>query len=66
MVWHLKIPDSKLRFLRRSSGGFAAVEKTLQRVAESTSAEKQEKADLKVRVVDERQTIAHSYIPDNL
>ena len=53
--------EQKLRFLRRSSGGFAVVERTLQRVAESTSTEKQEKADLKVRIVDERQTIAQRY-----
>jgi predicted PurR-regulated permease PerM len=53
--------EQKLGFLRRSSGGFAVVERTLQRVAESTSAEKQEKADLKVHVVNDRQTIAQRY-----
>jgi predicted PurR-regulated permease PerM len=53
--------EEKLRFLRRSSGGFAAVEKTLQRVAESTSSETREKADLKVRVVNNDQTIAQRY-----
>lgn len=53
--------EQKLRFLRRSSGGFAVVERTLQRVAESTSSEKQEKADLRVKVIDDRQTIAQRY-----
>ncbi len=53
--------EQKLTFLRRSSGGFAVVERTLQRVAESASSEKQEKADLKVRVVNDSQTIGQRY-----
>lgn len=53
--------EQKLTFLRRSSGGFAVVERTLQRVAESASSEKTEKADLKVRVVSDSQTIAQRY-----
>ena len=53
--------EQKLRFLRRSSGGFAVVERTLQRVAESTSSEKQEKPDLKVRVVNDRNSIGDRY-----
>src|SRR5439155_6304941 len=45
--------EEKLRFLRRHSGGtLAAVERTLQRVADSTG--KQEKADLNVRVIPDR------------
>lgn len=52
--------EEKLRFLRRSTGApLAMFERTLQRVAEST--EQPEKADLKVRVVGERQTIAEQY-----
>ncbi len=53
--------EQKLRFLRRSGGGFGIFERTLQRVAESTSSEKQEKADLKVKVVDDRQTMGQRY-----
>ena len=53
--------EQKLRFLRRSQGGFAVVERTLQRVAESTSTEKQEKPDLKVRVINDRNSIGDRY-----
>jgi predicted PurR-regulated permease PerM len=53
--------EQKIRFLRRSSGSLAVVERTLQRVAESTSNEKQESADLKVRVINDRSTIANRY-----
>jgi predicted PurR-regulated permease PerM/methanogenic corrinoid protein MtbC1 len=47
--------EQKLRFLRRSStsGTLAVVEKTLQRVTEST-ADRSERPDLKVRVVDNK------------
>jgi len=53
--------EEKLSFLRHNSGGtLAVVEKTLQRVADST--EKPEKADLKVQVVgDRRAAMADQY-----
>jgi predicted PurR-regulated permease PerM len=52
--------EEKLKFLRRSSGGtLAVVERTLQRVADST--EKQERPDLKVRVIPERRNVADRY-----
>ena len=52
--------EEKLRFLRRHSGGtLAAVERTLQRVADSTG--KQEKADLNVRVIPDRRNIGDRY-----
>lgn len=53
--------EQKLRFLRRTPGGtFAVVERTLQRVTEAT-ADKQEKADLKVRVIPDRKNVADRY-----
>ncbi|MCU1350224.1 MAG: hypothetical protein JWO56_3254 [Acidobacteria bacterium] len=52
--------EEKLRFLRRSGGGgFAVVERTLQRVADST--EKIEKPDLKVRVIPEKRNLGDRY-----
>jgi predicted PurR-regulated permease PerM len=52
--------EEKLKFLRRNSGGtLAVVERTLQRVADST--EKVEQADLKVRVIPEKRNIADRY-----
>ncbi len=52
--------EEKLKFLRRSSGGTLAVfERTLQRVAEAQ--ERPERADLKVRVIPERKTVAERY-----
>lgn len=52
--------ERKLSFLRRHTGGtLAVVERTLQRVADS--AERPERADLKVRIVPERRTIADQY-----
>jgi predicted PurR-regulated permease PerM len=52
--------EEKLRFLRRPGGStLAAVERTLQRVADAT--EKQESADLRVRVIPEKRTIADQY-----
>jgi predicted PurR-regulated permease PerM len=52
--------EEKLRFLRRSGGGtLAAVERTLQRVADS--AEKPERADLKVRVIPEKRALGDQY-----
>ena len=52
--------EEKLRFLRRHSGGtLAAVERTLQRVADSAG--KQEKADLNVRVIPDRRNIGDRY-----
>jgi predicted PurR-regulated permease PerM/CheY-like chemotaxis protein len=52
--------EEKLKFLRRSSGGtLAVVERTLQRVADST--EKQERPDLKVRVIPDRRNVAARY-----
>jgi len=53
--------EQKLRFLKRSPGGtIDRLEKTLQRVTEAT-ADKQEKADLKVRVIPDRQNVAGRY-----
>ena len=54
--------EQKLRFLRRTStsGTLAVVEKTLQRVTEST-ADRSERPDLKVRVVDNKGNIAQQY-----
>jgi predicted PurR-regulated permease PerM len=53
--------EQKLRFLRRSTGGtLAVVERTLQRVTEST-ADRADRPDLKVRVVDNRNNIAQQY-----
>ena len=53
--------EKKLRFLRTSSGGtLAVVERTLQRVADSAS-ERPERADMKVRVIPEKRTIADQY-----
>jgi predicted PurR-regulated permease PerM/methylmalonyl-CoA mutase cobalamin-binding subunit len=52
--------EEKLKFLRRHGGGtLAVVERTLQRVTDS--ADRPEKADLKVRVIPERRTIAAQY-----
>ena len=52
--------EQKLKFLRRSTGGtLSAVERALQRVADST-ADSTERADLKVRVI-ERRTIRDQY-----
>lgn len=52
--------ESKLRFLRKTSGGtFDVFEKTLQRMAEAREAP--ESADLKVRVIPERKRIAQQY-----
>ena len=54
--------EQKLRFLRRTSatGTLAVVEKTLQRVTEST-ADRSERPDLKVRVVDNKGNVAQQY-----
>jgi predicted PurR-regulated permease PerM/methanogenic corrinoid protein MtbC1 len=53
--------EQKLRFLKRTSGGtLAAVERTLQRVTEAT-AERAERADLKVRVVNDQRTFQQRY-----
>ncbi|HEX3071823.1 MAG TPA: AI-2E family transporter, partial [Thermoanaerobaculia bacterium] len=53
--------EQKLRFLKRSPGGtIDRLEKTLARVTEAT-ADKQEKADLKVRVIPDRQNVAGRY-----
>ena len=50
----------KLRFLQRTGRGtIEAVERTLQAVAEVS--ERQERADLKVRVIPERKTIGERY-----
>jgi predicted PurR-regulated permease PerM len=52
--------EKKLRFLRHSPGGtLAVVERTLQKVTEST--EKVERPDLKVRVVPDKKSIAERY-----
>jgi predicted PurR-regulated permease PerM len=52
--------EEKLRFLRRTGGGtLEVVERTLQRVAEAR--ERPERADLKVRVIPERKTLAERY-----
>ena len=54
--------EQKLRFLRRTSatGTLAVVERTLQRVTEST-ADRSERPDLKVRVVEDQRNIAQRY-----
>jgi len=53
--------EKQLSFLKRTKGGtFALVERTLQRVTEAT-ADKQEKADLKVRVIPDRKNFADRY-----
>jgi len=53
--------EKQLSFLKRTKGGtFALVERTLQRVTEAT-ADKQEKADLKVRVIPDRKGFADRY-----
>lgn len=53
--------EDKLRFLRNQGGGtLEKLEKTLQRVAEARD-ERAELADLKVRVIPERKTIADRY-----
>jgi predicted PurR-regulated permease PerM/CheY-like chemotaxis protein len=53
--------EEKLKFLRRSTGGtLAVVERTLQRVAESTN-DRPERADLKVKVIPDRLTIDQQY-----
>jgi predicted PurR-regulated permease PerM/methanogenic corrinoid protein MtbC1 len=52
--------EEKLKFLRSRSGGALAIfERTVQRVAEAR--ERPEKADLKVRVVEDRKSIAQRY-----
>lgn len=52
--------EEKLKFLRRTSGGtIEVVERTLQRVAEVR--DRPERADLKVRVIPERKTLADRY-----
>lgn len=52
--------EEKLKFLRRNTGGTVElVEKTLQRVAEAR--DRPEKADIKVRVIPDRKTIAERY-----
>lgn len=53
--------EQQLGFLKKTKGGtFALVEKTLQRVTEAT-ADKQERADLKVRVIPDRQNFTDRY-----
>ena len=53
--------EQKLKFLRRNTGGtLGAVERALQRVADSTSAESNQRADLKVQVI-ERRTLRDQY-----
>jgi predicted PurR-regulated permease PerM len=52
--------EQKIRFLKPSGGTFAMVEKTLQRVTDAT-ADKQERADLKVRVIPDRKDFANKY-----
>jgi predicted PurR-regulated permease PerM len=53
--------EQQLSFLKRTKGGtFALVEETLNRVTKAT-ADKQEKADLKVRVIPDRRTFADRY-----
>ena len=54
--------EQKLRFLRKTSstGTLAVVERTLQRVTEST-ADRSERPDLKVRVVNDQRNIAQRY-----
>ena len=54
--------ERQLGFLKRTKGGtFALVEKTLQRVSDAATADKVEKADLKVRVIPDRTTFAGKY-----
>src|SRR5258706_7477704 len=53
--------EQKLRFLKLPGGKtFALVEKTLQRVTDA-GADKQEKADIKVRVIPDRTNFANKY-----
>ncbi|MEA2337444.1 MAG: hypothetical protein QOE82_1451, partial [Thermoanaerobaculia bacterium] len=53
--------EKQLSFLKRTKGGtFAIVERTLERVTNVT-ADKQEKADLKVRVIPDRTNFANKY-----
>jgi predicted PurR-regulated permease PerM/methylmalonyl-CoA mutase cobalamin-binding subunit len=54
--------EQKLRFLKRTStsGTLAVVERTLQRVTEQT-ADRSERADLKVRVVNDQRNVAQRY-----
>jgi predicted PurR-regulated permease PerM len=52
--------EQKIRFLKPSGGTFAMVEKTLQRVTDAT-ADKQERADLKVRVIPDPKDFASKY-----
>jgi Predicted permease len=53
--------QQKLRFLRRAPGGtFAVVQRTLERVTEATG-DKLERADLKVRVIPDRQNVGERY-----
>jgi predicted PurR-regulated permease PerM len=53
--------EQKLRFLKRSPGGtFAIVERTLQRVTDAT-ADKQDRPDLKVRVIPDRKGFPDRY-----
>lgn len=52
--------EQKLRFLKLPGGKtFALVERTIQRVTDAT--DKQEKADLKVRVIPDRRSFADRY-----
>jgi predicted PurR-regulated permease PerM/methylmalonyl-CoA mutase cobalamin-binding subunit len=54
--------EKQLSFLKRTKGGtFALVETTLRRVTEATTADKQERADLKVRVIPDRKNVADQY-----
>lgn len=52
--------QEKLRYFRGFNRGFAWVERTAQQLAESTE-QQPEKADLKVRVIPEKRTIAENY-----
>lgn len=52
--------EKKLEFVKKRSGGtFSLIESTLQRLAES--ADETEAADMKVRVIPERRTLAERY-----
>jgi predicted PurR-regulated permease PerM len=54
--------EQQLSFLKQRKGGtFALVERTLQRVTEATTVDKQERADLKVRVIPDRRNVADQY-----
>jgi predicted PurR-regulated permease PerM/methylmalonyl-CoA mutase cobalamin-binding subunit len=54
--------EQQLSFLKQRKGStFALVERTLQRVTEATTVDKQERADLKVRVIPDRRNIADQY-----